>query len=163
MLFRSEDFSVPQQSYPNAPASPGTVVHRQASVVSRSSVGGIPQTRPMPAMRPGTPPPIQSGQTPPPTPPPIKGEENKLPAGVPERIGHYRILEVLGEGGMGFVYKAQHSFLDTIVAIKVIKDELAAHPDILKRFLQEAKLGISLDHPNIIRIHDAGEIGRAHV
>lgn len=52
-----------------------------------------------------------------------------LPPGTPSTIGHYQILEVLGEGGMGFVYKAQHSFLETIVAIKVIKEELAAQPD----------------------------------
>ncbi len=80
-----------------------------------------------------------------------------LPPGTPSNIGHYQVLEVLGEGGMGFVYKAQHSFLETIVAIKVIKEELAAQPDILKRFVQEAKLGVSLDHPNILKIHDAGE------
>jgi serine/threonine-protein kinase len=84
-------------------------------------------------------------------------QEVKLPPGTPSRIGNYIILELLGEGGMGFVYKAQHTFLETVVAIKVIKEELAAQPDILKRFLQEAKLGISLDHPNILRIHDAGE------
>lgn len=75
----------------------------------------------------------------------------------PSKIGQYEILDVLGMGGMGVVYKAQHSFLETIVAIKVIKEELAMHGDIVKRFLQEAKLGVSLDHPYILRIHDAGE------
>ena len=90
---------------------------------------------------------------------PIRKEAPKpvLPPGTPLRIGHYEVLEVLGEGGMGFVYKAKHAFLETIVAIKVIKEELASQPDILKRFLQEAKVGIALDHPNIVRIHDAGE------
>ena len=76
---------------------------------------------------------------------------------MPKKIGQYEVLEVLGEGGMGRVYKARHAFLDTVVAIKAIKEEMAVHADILKRFLQEAKLGISLDHPHIIRIHDAGE------
>lgn len=76
---------------------------------------------------------------------------------VPKAIGNYEILEPLGEGGMGVVYKVRHSFLDTIVALKVIREELAQHSDILKRFLQEAKLGGGLVHPNILRIQDAGE------
>ena len=74
-----------------------------------------------------------------------------------QRIGAYEVMDILGEGGMGVVYKARHTFLDTVVAIKVIKEEMATHADILKRFLQEAKLGVGLDHPNILRIHDAGE------
>lgn len=74
-----------------------------------------------------------------------------------KRIGQYEVIDTLGEGGMGVVYKARHTFLETVVAIKVIKEEMAMHADIVKRFLQEAKLGISLDHPNIIRIQDAGE------
>lgn len=80
-----------------------------------------------------------------------------LPPGTPGTIGQYQILEMLGEGGMGCVYKAQHTLLDTIVALKVIKEELASHEDILTRFIQEAKLGLTLDHPHIIRIHDAGK------
>jgi pSer/pThr/pTyr-binding forkhead associated (FHA) protein/tRNA A-37 threonylcarbamoyl transferase component Bud32 len=74
-----------------------------------------------------------------------------------KRIGQYEVIDTLGEGGMGVVYKARHTFLETVVAIKVIKEEMVMHADIVKRFLQEAKLGISLDHPHIIRIQDAGE------
>ena len=84
-------------------------------------------------------------------------EEAMLPAGAPREIGHYKILEVLGQGGMGDVYKAKHKFLDNIVAIKVIKTELAAQTEILERFLLEAKLGMKLYHPNILRIYDASE------
>ncbi len=73
------------------------------------------------------------------------------------KVGPYEILQILGEGGMGAVYKARHSFLETIAAIKVIKEELSSQPDIVKRFLQEAKLGVALDHTNILRIFDAGE------
>lgn len=80
-----------------------------------------------------------------------------LPPGTPSQIGPFQILGVLGEGGMGFVYKAKHSYLENIVAIKVIKEEFTSEQKIVERFLQEAKLGISLDHPNILRIHDAGE------
>lgn len=81
----------------------------------------------------------------------------QLPPGVPTQIGPFQILGVLGEGGMGFVFKARHSYLENIVAIKVIKEEFTSEETVVKRFLQEAKLGISLDHPNILRIHDAGE------
>lgn len=76
---------------------------------------------------------------------------------MPKVIGNYEIIETLGEGGMGIVYKVRHTFLDTIVALKVIREELAQHSSMLKRFLQEAKLGGGLKHPNILRIQDAGE------
>lgn len=75
----------------------------------------------------------------------------------PQNIGNYTVLSLLGEGGMGVVYKAEHIFLKTAVAIKVIKEELAMHSEIVERFLQEARLGISLEHKNILRIHDAGK------
>ncbi len=76
----------------------------------------------------------------------------------PSNIGQYKILEVLGEGGMGYVYKAQHVILGNIVAIKVIKEEFASHSDVLMRFLQEARLGFNLDHAHIVKILDAGEV-----
>ncbi len=82
----------------------------------------------------------------------------ELPTGTPQSIGQYQILEILGEGGMGFVYKAQHSFLGTTVAIKVIKEEFISHTEVLQRFLLEARVGVGLDHPNIVKILDAGEV-----
>jgi serine/threonine protein kinase len=67
---------------------------------------------------------------------------------------HYRILEKIGEGGMGAVYKAQDTHLDRIVAVKVLPHEKLADPDRKQRFVQEAKAASSLNHPNIVVVHD---------
>src|SRR6201987_5469966 len=69
----------------------------------------------------------------------------------------YEILEVLGEGGMGAVYKARDRALDRIVALKVIRPELAANADILQRFKQEILLSSKVTHRNVVRIYDLGE------
>ena len=72
-------------------------------------------------------------------------------------IGRYRIIDKLGEGGMGVVYRAQDSTLQREVAIKVLRPEAGQHPDRVRRFSQEARAASALNHPNIITIHDAGE------
>ena len=69
----------------------------------------------------------------------------------------YEILEVLGEGGMGAVYKARDRELDRLVALKVIRPELSANPDILQRFKQEILLSSKITHRNVVRIYDLGE------
>jgi len=80
---------------------------------------------------------------------------------VGQSIAHYRIIEKLGEGGMGVVYKARDTHLDRFVAIKVLPPERVADPERKRRFVQEAKAASALNHPNIITIHDiASEGGR---
>jgi eukaryotic-like serine/threonine-protein kinase len=69
----------------------------------------------------------------------------------------YEILQILGEGGMGAVYKATDRELDRLVAIKVIRPELARYPDVLQRFKQELILARQITHRNVIRIFDLGE------
>lgn len=71
--------------------------------------------------------------------------------------GRYEILEVLGEGGMGAVYKAKDRALNRLVALKVIRPELADNPDILQRFKQEILLSSKVTHRNVVRIYDLGD------
>ncbi len=68
-------------------------------------------------------------------------------------IGPYQIEKLLGQGGMGAVYRARDIQLQRLVAFKMMHPEIAAHEDLRKRFLQEARAIAALDHPNIIRIH----------
>ncbi|RYM07311.1 Stk1 family PASTA domain-containing Ser/Thr kinase [Sporolactobacillus sp. THM7-7] len=71
--------------------------------------------------------------------------------------GRYEILSRLGEGGMAIVYKAKDLILDRIVAVKVLRSELAGDDEFIRRFRREAESVASLSHPNIVAIYDIGE------
>ena len=73
-------------------------------------------------------------------------------------IGKYRIIELVGEGAMGVVYRAQDSVLERTVAIKVMNESIARQEDLRKRFLHEAQAAGSLQHPNVVTIYDLGEV-----
>src|SRR5438128_146372 len=73
---------------------------------------------------------------------------------VGQTILHYQILQRLGAGGMGEIFKAQDGKLNRFVAIKVLSGGNAGDPEFRRRFIQEAQAASSLNHPNIITIHD---------
>ena len=78
-----------------------------------------------------------------------------------ETIAHYRVLDRLGAGGMGTVYRAEDLRLHREVAIKVLSADLAGDPAALERFQREARLAAALNHPHICTIHDVGDHGGA--
>lgn len=69
----------------------------------------------------------------------------------------YRLINKLGEGGMGSVYRAQRLFMNDLVAIKFMRPEVVADPDIRQRFYQEAKVAARMKHPNVVTVFDCGE------
>src|SRR5438552_16871668 len=78
------------------------------------------------------------------------------------KLGNYRILEKIGAGGQGTVYKATDTKLGRSVVIKVLPPELRSKESNLKRFEREARLASSLDHPTIYTIFDTNDIGGGH-
>jgi len=74
-----------------------------------------------------------------------------------QQIGHYRIISLLGKGGMGEVYRAQDTRLGRDVALKLLPARFTQDDDRLRRFVQEAKAASALNHPHIVTIHEIGE------
>src|SRR3954454_3131982 len=71
-------------------------------------------------------------------------------------IGPYEILSALGAGGMGEVYQARDTRLGRLVALKLVRDDLASSPAALERFQQEARAAAALNHPNVCALYDVG-------
>ena len=78
---------------------------------------------------------------------------------VQREFPQFEILEEVGRGGMGIVYRARQPRLDREVALKVLKPELADHQDFAERFLREARALARMNHPNVVAVHDFGETG----
>jgi hypothetical protein len=106
----------------------------------------------------GTPPPSSEATT------GFSTAEPQGPRLAPELAEHprYRIVEVLGQGGMGTVYKAQHRLMERLVALKVIDRSLTGNPAVVERFRREVKAAAQLNYPNIVHAYDADQAGDSH-
>ncbi len=87
--------------------------------------------------------------------------EHPLP---PDLVGHprYCVLELLGTGGMGTVYKARHRVMDRLVALKTVNPELLDRPEMGERFRREVRAAARLSHPNVVHAYDADQAGATH-
>ncbi|WP_145174463.1 serine/threonine-protein kinase [Rubripirellula lacrimiformis] len=96
----------------------------------------------------------------------IAGEGPSQPASVSAELAthpRYEVLQAIGQGGMGSVYKSRHRLMDRLVAIKVIKPELIRNAKTVQRFQREVKAAARLSHPNIVTAFDAEQVGELHL
>jgi serine/threonine protein kinase len=76
-----------------------------------------------------------------------------------QRLGDYEIISIAGSGGMGVVYRARQHSLGRLVALKVIREDVARQDDYRERFLREARIAASIDHPNVVSVYEVGNEG----
>jgi WD40 repeat protein/tRNA A-37 threonylcarbamoyl transferase component Bud32 len=85
-----------------------------------------------------------------------------LPGDAPPLLPDYQVLEEIGRGGMGIVYKALQTARNRLVALKVIRKERLSHPEVLRRFRREAQAAARLSHPNVVLVYDSDQEGDTH-
>jgi len=95
-------------------------------------------------------------------PSPPKDPAAKVPSSEMKQIGKYHIIKKIGAGGMGAVYLALDAQLNRQVALKVLPEDKAQNPTLVKRFLQEARSAATLRHENIVMVYEAGEADGIH-
>ncbi len=88
--------------------------------------------------------------------PPHRSDTDDAPAH--RMVGQYDLLECIGQGGMGVIYRARDVSLDRIVALKILREDLQTQPDVVTRFHREARAAARLNHPNIVQIYSVGHI-----
>src|SRR5262245_30044939 len=76
----------------------------------------------------------------------------------PFELGKYAVERRLGEGGAGIVYRARDRELGRDVAVKILREAIGANPVVRERFLREARVSAAIPHPNIVAVHDMGEV-----
>lgn len=92
----------------------------------------------------------------------VAKEVLERPAGVPRNLPGYELIELIGRGSMGVVFKARQVSMDRIVAVKILRRELASNKEFIERFHREAKIAAKLSHNNIVQAIDSGEYRGYH-
>ena len=134
---------------------------RDSSTISGLPQGGRPAAPSEPAARPVVKGPAGDAQS-----RPAPAKKSPVLDDIPQPLREqtkYRIIRLIGRGGMGLVYEAYHERMDRRVALKIIDSPLLKHPEALKRFDQEVRAAANFDHPNLARAYDADEFGAIHV
>jgi serine/threonine protein kinase len=136
------------QSLPEDPGKTWVPQERDASILGQTKFAPPPLAETQPLATESFGPTAESSQAPP------TSNESSEP---PRRFGEYELLEQIGKGGMGLVYKARDCRLDRIVALKTLKVKSRKTEQQVERFVREAKAAARLDHPNIVPCYDSGE------